>query len=85
VSLLGEQRAAIVEELRRAGERTVAQLAEHLGISEVATRRHLAVLEEDGLVASQVVNQGRGRPAARWSLTEDAQRLFPQPLRRPGG
>ncbi len=78
VSLLGEQRAAIVEELRRAGERTVAQLAELLGISEVATRRHLGVLEEDGLVASHRVNQGRGRPVARYWLTEDAQRLFPQ-------
>lgn len=78
VSLLGEQRAAIVEELRRVGERTVAQLAELLGVSEVATRRHLGVLEEDGLVASHRVNQGRGRPVARYWLTEDAQRLFPQ-------
>jgi predicted ArsR family transcriptional regulator len=77
VSLLGEQRAAIVEELRSAGDRSTAQLAEHLGISEVATRRHLSVLEDDGLVAAEVVNQGRGRPAARWSLTADAQRLFP--------
>jgi predicted ArsR family transcriptional regulator len=44
----------------------------------VATRRHLGVLEEDGLVASHRVNQGRGRPVARYWLTEDAQRLFPQ-------
>jgi predicted ArsR family transcriptional regulator len=77
VSLLGEQRAAIVEELRSVGDRSTAELAEHLGISEVATRRHLGVLEEDGLVAAEVVNQGRGRPAARWSLTDDASRLFP--------
>ena len=74
VSLLGEQRAAIVEELRRCGDASVAQL---LGVSEVATRRHLGVLEEDGLVASHRVNQGRGRPAAHYSLTEQAQRLFP--------
>lgn len=78
VSLLGEQRAAIVEELRRVGERTVAQLAELLGLSEVAVRRHLGVLEEDGLVTSHRVNQGRGRPVARYWLTEDANRLFPQ-------
>ena len=78
VSLLGEQRAAIVEELRRLGERTVAQLAQLLGISEVAVRRHLGVLEDDGLVASHRVNQGRGRPVACYWLTEDAQRLFPQ-------
>jgi predicted ArsR family transcriptional regulator len=78
VGLLGEQRAAIVEELRRTGERSVAEIAALLGISEVASRRHLAVLEEDGLVASHTVNQGRGRPAARYWLTEDAGKLFPQ-------
>jgi predicted ArsR family transcriptional regulator len=78
VSLLGETRATIVEDLRREEDRSVAELADLLGISEVATRRHLAVLEEEGLVAARTVNQGRGRPAARYQLTEDARRLFPQ-------
>jgi predicted ArsR family transcriptional regulator len=78
VSLLGETRATIVEDLRRADDRSVAELAALLGISEVATRRHLTVLEEEGLVAARTVNQGRGRPAARYHLTEDARRLFPQ-------
>jgi predicted ArsR family transcriptional regulator len=78
VSLLGETRATIVEDLRREADRSVAELAELLGISEVATRRHLAVLEDEGLVAARTVNQGRGRPAARYHLTEDARRLFPQ-------
>jgi DeoR family transcriptional regulator, suf operon transcriptional repressor len=78
VSLLGEQRAAIVELLRRDGEASVAELAAHLGISEVATRRHLGVLEDEGLLAARTVRQGRGRPAARYALTEAAGRLFPQ-------
>jgi predicted ArsR family transcriptional regulator len=78
VSLLGEMRATIVEDLRREYDRSVAELAELLGISEVATRRHLTVLEDEGLVAAHTVNQGRGRPAARYHLTEDARRLFPQ-------
>lgn len=78
VSLLGDQRAAIVEQLHRQGQRTVAELADHLGISEVATRRHLGVLEDDGLVKAGTVNRGRGRPAAVYSLTDDARRLFPQ-------
>ncbi|HSK22737.1 MAG TPA: helix-turn-helix domain-containing protein [Egicoccus sp.] len=78
VSLLGEQRATIVGLLRRDADASVAELARVLDISEVATRRHLGVLEEDGLVAAQTVNQGRGRPAARYSLTADARRLFPQ-------
>jgi predicted ArsR family transcriptional regulator len=78
VSLLGETRATIVEDLRRVEDRSVAELAELLGISEVATRRHLGVLEDEGLVVARTVNQGRGRPAARYHLTEDARRLFPQ-------
>jgi predicted ArsR family transcriptional regulator len=77
VSLLGESRAAIVDHLRAAGEASVAELAAHLGISEVATRRHLGVLEEEGLVDARTVNQGRGRPGARYQLTADARRLFP--------
>jgi predicted ArsR family transcriptional regulator len=78
VSLLGEQRATIVERLRRDGDATVAELATHLGISEVATRRHLAVLAEEGLVTSTTVAQGRGRPAAHHRLTDAATKLFPQ-------
>jgi predicted ArsR family transcriptional regulator len=79
VSLLGEQRAAIVEHLRRDGDATVAELADHLGISQVATRRHLAVLGDEGLVEVRAAESGgRGRPASRYALTDDAARLFPQ-------
>ena len=78
VSLLGEQRAAIVEHLRRHGGATVAELAELLAISEVAVRRHLAVLAGEQLVSSEAVGGGsRGRPAARYRLTRAAGRLFP--------
>lgn len=78
VSLLGDQRAAIVERLRADGGLTAADLAEHLDISEVATRRHLAMLEEDGFITSRTVKQGRGRPAAHYDLTPRARDLFPQ-------
>ncbi|MEX1177500.1 MAG: ArsR family transcriptional regulator [Nitriliruptor sp.] len=77
VSLLGESRAAIVHHLRSEGNASVAELAAHLEISEVATRRHLGLLEDEGLVDARTVNQGRGRPAARYELTADARRLFP--------
>lgn len=77
VRLLGETRAAIVSDLRDQGERSVADLADLLDISEVAVRRHLAVLEQEGFVTTRTVNQGRGRPAARYALTDDAHRLFP--------
>ncbi|MFP4634805.1 MAG: helix-turn-helix transcriptional regulator [Nitriliruptoraceae bacterium] len=75
--LLGECRAAIVEHLRRVGEATVAELAAELDISEVATRRHLGVLLDEGLVVARTVPQGRGRPPAHYQLTDAADRLFP--------
>lgn len=77
VSLLGRSRATIVEHLRDTADASVAELAVELGISEVATRRHLGVLQDEGLVAARTVNQGRGRPAARFDLTDHARRLFP--------
>lgn len=77
VSLLGEQRATIVEHLRRNGDATVTELAARLEVSEVAVRRHLAVLAAEELVTSEVVGGSRGRPAARYRLTRTASRLFP--------
>jgi len=79
VSLLGEQRASIVEHLRRHTEATAAELAELLQISEVAVRRHLAVLADEDLITSEseAVGGTRGRPAARYRLTRAAGRLFP--------
>lgn len=78
VSLLGEQRAAVVELLHRAGPSTVAEIAAHLGVSDVAARRHLAVLVDEGLIAAGERRQPRGRPAACYELTDRADKLFPQ-------
>lgn len=77
VDLLGQTRAGIVGVLRRGG-RCVAELATEIGISEVAVRRHLQVLEREGIVASRTVRrEGPGRPSAEYALTRKARRLFP--------
>jgi predicted ArsR family transcriptional regulator len=77
VDLLGDTRARIVEELR-VDAHSVAHLATALGLSEVAVRRHLGVLERDGLVTAHTVRDGGpGRPGARYELTDKARRLFP--------
>ena len=78
VGLLGESRAALVEHLHRTGAQPVAALAAHLGISEVATRRHLGVLVSEGLVQASASRASGGRPATCFTLTERADRLFPQ-------
>lgn len=77
VALLGESRAAIVDALRREPGQSVSELAAHLGISQVATRRHLALLEDEGLIEAETVRQGRGRPAARYRLADAAGQLLP--------
>lgn len=76
VDLLGPTRAEIVTMLRDE-PCSVSTIATYLGISEVAVRRHLSVLGEDGLV-SGAAERGprRGRPAVRYHLTDRGRRLF---------
>lgn len=77
VGLLGESRGRIVEALRRTPH-TVGALAELIGVSEVAVRRHLSVLERDDLVTAETVRrEGPGRPCAEYHLTDRGRRLFP--------
>jgi predicted ArsR family transcriptional regulator len=75
--LLGESRARLVQ-LLRAEPRSVATLAAELGLSEVAVRHHLQILEGEGLVVAETVRgKGRGRPKSLYGLTDKARRLFP--------
>ena len=77
VALLGDNRARVVELLRRE-PRTVAALAQEMDVAEVTVRHHLQVLERDGFVAGEAVRgPGRGRPGMRYALTDNARRLFP--------
>jgi predicted ArsR family transcriptional regulator len=78
VGLLGETRATLVEHLHRTGAQPVAAIAAHLGVSEVATRRHLGILLTEGLVEVREARASGGRPATCFALTERADRLFPQ-------
>src|SRR5437660_3135210 len=70
-------RGRIIVLLRRAG-RTVKQLAEPLALTDNAVRARLAVLQRDGLVQQQPVHVGVGKPAYMYSLTPQAERLFPK-------
>ncbi len=75
--LLGDVRAQIVDLLRARPDQSVTELADTLGISAVATRRHVTTLENDGLIVARTVKQQRGRPAARYRVTDAANRLLP--------
>lgn len=77
VDLVGEPRATILRLLKEHGERSAPELAEHMGISDVAVRRHLLRLAEEGLIADRTVRQERGRPVARYRLSHRGEELFP--------
>lgn len=81
VGLVGEPRATILRSLKRESEQSAPELADVLSITDVAVRRHLAVLEREGLVAGRTVKQGRGRPVVRYRLTARGEGLFPQRYR----
>jgi predicted ArsR family transcriptional regulator len=77
-NILKQSRSAIIDLLKVNGAMSVERLAEELEVSKVCVRRHLNLLESDGLVAFEEERHDRGRPRFIYSLTEKAARLFPQ-------
>jgi len=71
-------RGKIVTELRRRGSASATDLARSFGLSANAVRQQLMVLERDGLVAETSVRRGPTKPTYEFSLTPDADKLFPQ-------
>ncbi len=71
-------RGKIVSELRRRGSASATDLARSFGLSPNAVRQQLMVLERDGLVAETSVRRGPTKPTYEFSLTVDADKLFPQ-------
>ena len=68
----------LLDTLKRTGERSLTELSAALGISKMATLKHLAVLEDHGFVERSFRAAGRGRPRAYFRLSRKAARLFPE-------
>src|SRR6185312_165585 len=77
-NILKQSRSAIIDLLKVNGAMSVERLAGELEVSKVCVRRHLSLLESDGLVAFEEERHDRGRPRFIYRLTEKAARLFPQ-------
>ncbi len=77
-NILKQSRSAIIDLLKVNGVMSVEQLARTLEVSKVCVRRHLGLLESDGLVAFEEERHERGRPRFIYRLTEKARCLFPQ-------
>jgi predicted ArsR family transcriptional regulator len=74
----GGTRERILVLLRRHGRLSAPGLAQLLQLTSVGVRRHLAVLERDGLVESALQKPRRGRPTAVYRLTDAGLETFPR-------
>jgi predicted ArsR family transcriptional regulator len=70
-------RREILTLLKRRGPLSADELAEGLGVSGVAVRQHLDVLETEGLVAATIERRPVGRPRHLFALTDAAADCFP--------
>jgi len=77
-NILKESRSAIIDLLKVNGGMSVEHLAQELKVSKVCVRRHLSLLERDGLISYEEERHERGRPRFIYRLTEKASCLFPQ-------
>lgn len=71
-------RDQILHMLKVKGSLSVSDMAVELGITEMAVRRHLNTLERDNLIKSILVRQAMGRPTNVYSLSQEADELFPR-------
>lgn len=71
-------RDQILHMLKVKGSLSVSDMAVDLGITEMAVRRHLNTLERDNLIKSALVRQAMGRPTNVYSLSQEADELFPR-------
>ena len=71
-------RGKIVTALRRRHSASAVDLADEFGLSANAIRQQLLTLERDGYVVERSVKRGPTKPTLEYSLTENAEGLFPQ-------
>lgn len=77
----GRTRDAVARLVLERGPQSAAELADQLGLSAAAIRRHLDALVAAGLLVQsrprRSVPRGRGRPARTYALTDPGRSSFP--------
>lgn len=71
-------RRQILDILKKRGRATLEELSREVGLSPVTVRVHLSVLQRDDLVNVEEVRGKVGRPYFVYSLSEEAEELFPK-------
>ena len=70
-------RRRILDALKLNGPSDAATLAADHGTTTMAIRQHLYALQDEGFVSFSEMPRAVGRPAKVWSLTDAAQKFFP--------
>ena len=65
---------AILDLLRKRDRMSVSELAVAMEVTSTAIRQRLSRLRAQGFIDRQVAKLGRGRPAHRYSLTQEGRR-----------
>ena len=72
-----DPRDRILHLLKTKGPQTPAELARRIGVTPIAVRQQLQILEADRLIEGRERRRGVGRPARVWHVTEAATDRFP--------
>lgn len=73
----GSGRDRVLFQLKTKGPQTAAQVAERLGVTTMAVRQHLSVLQGEGFVDFTDQRRKVGRPVRVWQLTPKGYDRFP--------
>lgn len=68
----------ILHLLKKEVKLSVGELTQHLAITDMAVRKHLSVMEKDGLIFSKEAKQPIGRPLLFYYLSDKGELLFPK-------
>ena len=71
-------RERILELLKKEVSLSVNNFTERLNITHMAVRKHLAILENEGLIQWTEVKKSMGRPLQIYSLTHKGEHVFPK-------
>lgn len=67
----------VIELLQRRGALRIKEIETALGVTTTAVRQQLMNLVAEGLVTSETIREGVGRPSHVYSLTDKARAIFP--------
>jgi predicted ArsR family transcriptional regulator len=74
----GESKKKLLYYLKVMQQAGLEELAKAMKISRMAVHKHLALLQERGLVASVETRGGVGRPRMTYQLTSQSKTIFPK-------